>query len=296
MVVGEVMGRLRCVGGVVVAVSLGAGAPTAVAARARPPTDDIVGFDLGFREGQHRFDAGEYLSSARTWARAARLLQEAPENRVNRAAVHEYIASAYRMAVVNGAGEDIIREGLDVLDEYAALATKRYPGEPLPAQVEETREEFRAMLDVTAAAREREMPPPKPVEPEPELSAPQLPPAAPARSRAWKPLVAVGAVSLGAGLGMLGIFVGGLARVRAVEQQYEDNSCRQSSLTDDCAQIARSGRSMDQIATIGVIAAPVLLAAGAAMLAVGLKRRPNRQAIAPVLGRGMVGLMVEGRF
>ncbi|MCY1013514.1 hypothetical protein OV079_49905 [Nannocystis pusilla] len=51
------------------------------------------------------------------------------------------------------------------------------------------------------------------------------------------------------------------------------------------------------MATVGVILAPALLAAGAAMLAVGLKRRAaDRLAVAPTFGPRSAGITWVLRF
>lgn len=283
-----------------VGVSLALGAvPGAASARlAGPPADDVVGFDGGFREGQTHFNAGEYLPAARTWTRAVQLLQEKPENKSNRAAVYGYIAEAYRKAVLNGASEDIIREGLGVLDEYADRYSRHYPGEELPAQVAETREKFRSVIAVAEAAREPVTPAPAPD------STPERPADAGSRGdsapgdKPWRGLTIGGGVALGGGLAMLGMFAGGLARVRATEQQFDDpaNGCSLDDLSGTCAEIDRYGRSMDRVATAGIIMAPMLLAAGAAMLAIGLKRRSAQRTIAPVFGPRVAGLVWEQRF
>lgn len=280
-----------------VSLSLGAVPGAASARLAGPPADDVVGFDVGFREGQTQFNAGEYLPAARTWTRAVQLLQEKPENKSNRAAVYGYIAEAYRKAVLNGASEDIIREGLGVLDDYAARYSQLYPGEDLSAQVAETREEFRSVIDAADAAREPVAPAPAP-EPTADAGSGRSRGDSAPGDRPWKGLTIGGGVALGGGLAMFGMFAGGLARVRATEQQFDDpaNGCSLDDLSGTCAELDRYGRSMDRVATVGIIMAPMLLAAGAAMLAIGLKRRSAQRTIAPVFGPRMAGLVWEQRF
>ncbi|MCY1013513.1 hypothetical protein OV079_49900 [Nannocystis pusilla] len=182
--------------------------PAVVAAAAPAPADDLVKFDLGFREGQEQFNRGEYLAAARTWSAAVERLRETPDHKDNRAAVHGYIAEAYRKSVQNGAGLDIVREGLAVLDRYAERFTAAYPGEALPAPVVETRAQFRAASDAAAAPAE---PPPEP-EPERPASVPSDPIDAPGPIRPWRGLTIGGGVSLGLGLASLGMFVGGFVR------------------------------------------------------------------------------------
>ncbi|MFZ6181100.1 hypothetical protein [Nannocystis pusilla] len=273
--------------------SLSLGPAVAVAAPA--PADELVKFDLGFREGQEQFNRGEYLAAARTWSAAVEPLRESPDHKDNRAAVYGYIAEAYRKSVQNGAGLDIVREGLAVLDRYAEQFTAAYPGEALPAPVVETRDQFRAASDAAVAPAEPAAEP----EPERPSSVPSDPIDAPAPARPWRGLTIGGGVSLGLGLASLGMFVGGFVRARAAERQYDDpvNACPPSDPTGECAQIDGRGRSSSAAATVGVILAPALLAAGAAMLAVGLKRRAADQwAVAPTFGPRSAGVTWVLRF
>ncbi|WP_434424457.1 hypothetical protein [Nannocystis pusilla] len=274
-------------------VSLSLGPAVAVAAPA--PADDLVKFDLGFREGQEQFNRGEYLAAARTWSAAVERLRETPDHKDNRAAVYGYIAEAYRKSVQNGAGLDIVREGLAVLDAYAGQFTAAYPGEALPAQVVETRDQFRAASDAAVA--------PAGPAPEPESERPSSVPSdpidAPAPARPWRGLTIGGGVSLGLGLASLGMFVGGFVRAREAERQYDDpiNACPPSDPTGECAEIDGGGRSSSAVATVGVILAPALLAAGAAMLGIGLKRRAaDPWAVTPTLGPRSAGLTWVLRF
>lgn len=282
--------RFRVVLALVVGVSLSLGPAASNIAWAGPPADDVVGFDAGFKDGQTQFNRGEYLSAARTWGRAVQLLQETPENKENRAAVYGYIAESYHKAVLNGASEDIIREGLGVLDAYADRYSRQYPGEELPAQVAETRDKFRSLIDAADAAR-------KPAEPTPSpVPAPAADDSRSDSSPVKRPgmgLIIGGGVSLGAGLATLGMFAGGLARVRAAQQEFDDpeNGCSLENPTGMCAEFDRQGRSMDGLATFGIFAAPVLLAAGAAMLAIGLKRRAVQRTVAPVFSPRMAGFV-----
>lgn len=277
-------------------MSLGPQAASAAAGQ-EPPADDIVGFDAGFRDGQGQFNRGEYLSAARTWTGAIALLSESPDNKDNRAAVHGYVADAYRKAVLNGASDEIIREGLAVLDAYASGFMEHYPGEELPAQVAEARAVFRAAIEAAEAAEEPEPEPviaPAPVvAPEPSGGADAV-----AGEKPWLGLTIGGGVALGGGLAMMGMFVGGLVRTRQATAEFDKpvNACSSANITGRCAEIDEYARSMDRVATIGVVAGPVLLAAGAVMLAIGLKRRSARRTIAPVFSPRMAGIVWTQQF
>ena len=64
----------------------------------------------------------------------------------------------------------------------------------------------------------------------------------------------------------------------------------------DCADIYAAGKTANTTAVIGLVAAPLLIGAGAAMLVVASRRRGNQQALVPALGRGYVGLSWQRRF
>ncbi|WAS91660.1 hypothetical protein [Nannocystis punicea] len=269
-----------------------------VVVRAAPaPADDLVKFDIGFREGQEQFNRGEYLTAARTWAVAVERLRESPDNKDNRAAVYSYIADAYRKSVNNGAGIDIVREGLAALDGYAAQFGEAYPGEALPPQVAETRDQFRAASEAIDAAAQPKDPAPPATPPGPSAPVDAPPPGKP-----WRPLAIGGGVSLGLGLASLGLFAGGLVRVGEAERQYNDsaNACPldPKAATGACAEIDADGKSANAMAAVGLVLAPALLGAGAALLAIGLKRRAaaKRVVVAPTFGPRSAGLTWVLRF
>jgi tetratricopeptide (TPR) repeat protein len=266
--------------------------------RAAPaPADDLVKFDIGFREGQEQFNRGEYLTAARTWSVAVERLRESPDNKDNRAAVYSYIADAYRKSVNNGAGIDIVREGLAALDAYAAQFDAAYPGEALPTQVIETRDQFRAAseaYDAAAKPQEREPSGPPP--------GPSAPVDAPPPAKPWRPLAIGGGVSLGLGLASLGVVLGGIARSREAQREYNDaaNACPSDpkQATGICAESNADGKAGNAMQVVGLVLAPALLGAGAALLAIGLKRRAaaGRVAVAPTFGPRSAGLTWVLRF
>jgi hypothetical protein len=270
-------------------VTLSLGPASAAAAPA--PADDLVKFDAGFREGQAQFNRGEYLAAARTWTAAVARLRESPDNKDNRAAVYTYIAEAYRKTVLGGAGIDIVREGLAVLDAYAESHAAAYPREVLPPQIAETRRHFRAASEAADAAAKDSIS---------GSSSPQGGVDGAADPKPWKGLTIGGGVALGLGLGALGMFAGGFVGARRAERDYDDpaNACPASDPVGHCAGIDRHGRSSSAVATVGVILGPALLGTGVALLAIGLRRRAvgRRVAVAPLLGPRTAGLTAVLRF
>ncbi len=265
---------------------------------ARARMDDMVAFDTGFRNGQEQFDRGDFLAAARTWTATAALLRETPETRNNRVAIFEYIADAYQRLLTNGASEPVLREALEVLDAYSEDFIAAYPDAEVPPRVQEARAKFHAILDVEGTPREETEPD---REPTPLLVPAKPPPYHPrptATSRRWKGLVAGGGLVLGGGVAMLGVIGVGLARVLVAKHLYTDpeNGCSLSLPAENCAGWAEQANTGRALQGAGLAAGPLMVAAGAAMLAVGLKRRSARLAWAPVLGPRMFGLVWERRF
>ncbi len=108
------------------------------------------------------------------------------------------------------------------------------------------------------------------------------------------PLIAAGAalIAVGAGAGSL-IAVGAIQGGRIREDQrlpgYDD---------EQRDRIDAQGRTMNALMIAGLVATPVFVGGGAVLVAIGAKRRRASKlaSVAPVVGRGMAGLVVRGRF
>jgi hypothetical protein len=261
-----------------------------VTAAAAPAEPDLAAVDQGFRRGQVEFNRGEYLTAARTWVEAAALLPETPEHRENRAAIYEYIADAY----TRGTGEKdgaLVLEALNVLDSYADAFSKAYPGQELPPAIVSAQVHLRNRAAVLQAARTEgegiKRPPPPP-----SRTQEQPPP------KPWKGLVIGGGVALGASVGMLALFGASLRGVNYYETEFNrmENGCNPNDLVGQCEEYFDKGTSRDRAAVVGLVAAPVFLAAGTALLVLGLRRKLGRQSVTPALGGGVAGVTWRVRF
>lgn len=56
------------------------------------------------------------------------------------------------------------------------------------------------------------------------------------------------------------------------------------------------GKRADAAATVGLVAAPLLVAAGVAVLVIAVRRKSTCQAASPLLGPGLVGVSFVRRF
>jgi hypothetical protein len=282
---------LRCL--VLVSVTCSWSLPVARAAPAEVgQTPDLAAFDRGFRAGQEELERGEYLVAARSWTRAAGLLPESAEHKENRRAIHEYIAEAYAKAAEAGIDDETAREGLAALDAYAAGFAAAYAQESLPPLVEQVRTSFRARLEASeraaaeaARAAVVEAPPPEP--------APVRPP-----SRPWKGLAIGGGLATAGGAAMVAMFAVNAAWSRSATAAFDDPAkmCDLDALAGECADIDARGRRTNATAIAGLVAAPLLLGAGIAMLVLAKRRKASNTALAPALGPGMAGLVWHQRF
>lgn len=270
------------------AVAVATPAPReAAAAPAKKPRSRPAAsaFEEGFEAGQNQFDRGDYLDAARTWVRTTALLPETPENRDNRVAIHEYIADAYTRALASDPDPEVLREAVDALDRYADEFTAAYPGDPLPTKVASARDDLRERLE----PRDAPAPEPAPAAPEPDSAPPAQP---------WKGLAIGGGVALGGGAAMLLMAAVGAARAERHERAFDDpaNACSLQQPEGACAGIYADGLRANRTAVAGLVLGPLLLAGGVSMLVVAMRRKTSPRAIAPLFGRGLVGVSWQRRF
>jgi len=81
-------------------------------------------------------------------------------------------------------------------------------------------------------------------------------------------------------------------------QQAREDSKNPEYSEEHRHRIDERGRTMNAVFIAGLVATPVLVGAGAAMLGVGLHRRQRRgvTALAPSVGPNFAGLTLSGRF
>ena len=270
--------------------------PPMVQAAAPPGTSSqqLAAFEAGFTEGQAMFDRGEYLAAARVWISAASNLSEVTANRDNRVAVYEYVVDAYTRGLAETADAEPLREAVAALDAYCDGFTRAYGTEtPLSAKIVSGLEELRRRLQVARA---------KPTAPPPPASEPTAPPPTdePAPSgKPWLGLTIGGGVLLGLGAGAVALAAAGAARGDAFEARFDDpaHACDLGAPTGACAEFYDAGKASNAMGVAGLVAAPLLIGGGVALLVVGLRRKSAaRHALTPSLGPGFAGFVLQGRF
>lgn len=279
----------------------------------------MTAVDAAFRRGQEQFDQGQYLSAARTWTAAAALLPETAEHTGNRAGIYKYITQAYRLALSAEPDQSELVEALTVLDNYANSFSLAHAGRTIAPEIEETRALLRTRLSELQLNRSAPpadagpRPPPPATSAPPADAGPRTPPAAsgppadtgrappapagrPAGTpRPWKGLALGGGLALAGSAAMLLIAVTGATQVPALEAEY-DSDCRPGDLSGRCGDIYRGGQAANRMQVAGLVGAAVLLSAGAAMVAVSVRRKSRQYTLAPALSPASAGATLRLEF
>ena len=258
-------------------------------------------------EAQQKYADGLYADAARTYAR---ILEVLPENKINREERDNTLLlalavyrDAYKQQRIPG-DKDAIRKSAQLLctaevhyQKYLDTYHDEYGGAADPSKAaRESYGELKALM--SEAEGEIGSPPcgPAPAEvkpPEPEPSDEiDLTGVDPPRGPSGIGLIVGGAVTMGAGLGAISmIVIGGGNRRKAVKIR-DDEMSTPAEISNAKDNIKRA----NGLLIAGSVTTAVLLAGGAAMLGIGIKRRLRYMAFSPSLDRGYVGLSLQGRF
>lgn len=249
-------------------------------------------------QGQASFDAGDYRAAAASWQR---ILDVLPEDTLNREERENALLIAleaykheYRQALaVKGAPatEDVerLRLSLTLCKEYAAELTRVYGSQGnVDGSVFESRAEIEAMLAEAGAPRDT-----TPVIPTIETG-PQLERTLVDRGTSGTGLIVAGSLTAAAGLGMIPLIVIG---ARELKESNAERDAAQDMMDPLAEQAADDHhRSANAMLITGSVLCGVLLAGGATMLGIGIRRRVRYMAMSPVMGPQYVGVGVGGRF
>lgn len=264
-------------------------------------------------EAQQMFEDGDYAQAAHTYAR---ILEVLPENKVNLEErdntlliALEVYREAYKKQRTAGDKEaaKLLCTAQGHYDKYLATYREEYGGAMNPSKAAlESNEALQTLLtEAEAALGAPPCGPPPPTKAEVDIETPPPPPPPetptfPGRSGAG--LIIAGALTITAGLGTSSmIIVGGINRrkARRVLDRENDEDATEAEMTMLEAEknLARENRRRANGLIIGgSVATAVLLAGGATMLGIGLRRRMRYMAFVPETGRGYVGLSLQGRF
>ncbi|MBA3549792.1 MAG: hypothetical protein H0T76_25205 [Nannocystis sp.] len=265
-------------------------------AHAAPPAtrEQMAAFEAGFTAGQASFDSGEYLAAVELWITAAGRLPEVTAHREHRLAVYQYVADAYARGLADETEVEPLGAAVAALDAYCEGFTRSYGTEtPLDPKIVRILADLRGRLDAAVAIRELQAAPQEGAGRPPPITLVPAP-------KPWKGLTIGGGILLGLGLGAVALAATGAARGQYLETRFDDpiNACDLERLQGHCADLHADGERNNAVAIAGTILAPLLLGGGAALLVMGLKRRPHRtrHALAPALAPSFIGLRLGGRF
>lgn len=291
-----------------------------------------------YDEGDKKNSEGDFKGAAEAWGRLLVLLPEEQANRATRESLLLNILDAYmnaylRIPAADGA-KDIaqLREGKTTYELYLKQYHAVYGKDrAISAAVQQKADELMSAL----AKAEEEAKGPA-VKPDPadggdtkqndgnttvDNPPNQLTPERPQSQSNGMGLIVGGAITAGLGLGAIGILVAGSVIAQKAEREYERADVDANKLcaaAGGCGNLStehraeydalikkrddadKRGTSANALTITGAVLTPVLLGAGATMLALGIKRRraatSKNVAMAPAFGRGFTGISIAGRF
>jgi hypothetical protein len=310
-----------------IAVAVLAGSPLAHAAVT--PRTQTTAVPKGAARDRHQLgrkahDAQRWTEAAQAWAD---VLDQIPENPVNRTVRMNLVLDtidAHRAVYAQTGDIAHLRTALDVYYRYFAVFKATYNSPNIPRPVVVARFELKEEIQ-RAESAQRSSPPPAPaVQPDeplpddppsssddPDATTTVAEPLEPVRftadtsrgrdrpsstrsDRTSTGLIIGGSATLALGLGASSMIAVGAIGGRQAREDSKD-----PRFTEEQRQnIDRQGRTMNTVFIAGLVATPVLVGAGAAMLGIGLHRRQSRgiASVTPRLGRGFAGVSISGRF
>lgn len=284
-----------------------------------------------YSEGDKKNGEGDFTGAAESWTRALVLLPEEGANQATRENLLLNVLDAHINAYKRLPGEDgkkniaHLQEGKKTYELYLQQYRAVYgSGRAISSAVQQKSDELNAAL--AKAEEENKVPDPVPdPTPDPDVGpTPDPTPPGPSPGPNGMGLIVGGSISAALGLGGIGMLIGaGVASTRA-EKDYEGaqdeakticstypNGCNnlepdeQTAYDDKLTEIDEAdkrGRRANTLQIVGGVLGGVLLGAGAAMLAIGIKRHKTSKAfrgnasLTPSLSPGFAGAVLRARF
>ena len=197
----------------------------------------------------------------------------------------------------------------ETLTEFIEAAEKARKGKGKKSgdviRATELRSEVRSQIDVARKdapdlnCATVEYPSDAGVEPEPEPEPEKAAPRPRTPRKIDKPLVITGAALSGFGLIMVGLMAGGLVRGKRAEDEGEALVTKSPTIPaddPDLLDIDRRGKVGNRMAIAGGVLGALALGTGVALLALGLRGRPSKVAVAPAMSPRGGGLTLRWQF
>jgi hypothetical protein len=312
--------KTRSLAAALVAAALIAGVPGLAEAAAKPRTElksvPKGAARLRYQAGKTDYDAKRWTEAGQAWSD---VLDQIPENPVNRNVRMNIVLdaiAAYRTAYEQTGEVRHLETALDTYYRYFSVFKSTYNSPNIPRPVVVERFALKEEIERVKSSQPTPPPPPdageplatvEPVDPSPSTEPTSTtPPPDDGRTvsfstndrgdkdRTSTGLIIGGAVTMAAGVGASSMIVVGAVG----GQQAREDSKNPEYSEEQRQRIDERGRTMNAVFIAGLVATPVLVGAGAAMLGVGLHRRQRRgvTAVAPSVGPNFAGLTLSGRF
>ena len=286
-------------------LSLSLAAPvSAVHARAPIEVDTVDRAKQLNQDGQRRFNEQDFEGAAAAWIRILEVLPENATNREERDNTLLITLEAYKEAALRfdrGEGQDALKREIDVLrkalaarDEYVRDFRRAYGnGASVSTALEASAEQVATMLAAAEKRLGEREPKDQPLIVDHPDSLADQPFRAP-RGPSGNGLIAGGAVLIALGLGSTSMIIIGAKQAKDARREHRD---AQDAMNEDAMQSAdRKGKRANGLIAGGAVMTGVFIAGGAAMLALGIRRRVRYQAFTPMVGPQYVGIGWTGRF
>lgn len=288
-----------------------------------------------FAAGKKAFTSGDYARAGDEWAAILNGLPETTKTQGTRMRLVLDTIASYREAYQVDGDVSHLQAGMDTYYAYFTAYKGAYGTPAIPRPVVTARHELKAELDeandkanddddaagaaaATVAAGDSDTDPSDnpddssspTAQPADDPSAPTggsdaggsdagttvaISTGQPTADRNGTPLIAAGAVLMAVGVG-----ASSLIAVGAIQGKRLRNDQKQPGFDDEQrARMDKQGRTMNAVLIAGVVATPVLVGAGIALVAVGAKKRKQsalRASVTPMFSRGVAGINVSGRF
>jgi hypothetical protein len=245
-----------------------------------------------YDRGRGKFETFDYIGAIELWTQAYTELPETDEFTGIRAKLMFNIAAARLSAFEIDDNIAHLRQAKRLMDLYVDSIGEATDEEAADARAWQEKISVRLVEAEAERKRDRKADKPKP----PVATRPD--PKAARRARA---MTISGAVTLSIGIAALGAMGGGLVWGASLESRGKGRVDAEPDLpADELGKVVSQGKTANGLAIGMGVASGVLIGTGIGLLVAGRlaakKQGPSQRAVAPVFGRGLVGITARWRF
>lgn len=242
-----------------------------------------------YDRGRAKFETVDYLGAIELWTEAFAILADSPSGGSIKAALTYNIATAQERAFNIDHDVTHLRQAVELMMRYQKAVPTLFgdtaEGTEESAKIQSRIDALQARIAEVEAA-DRPASPAGPVEDAGTQDKPAPDPTA-------RPLIISGVVLTVVGVAGMGVMAGGLS----IGNRSNDLSGLSPMDYEGRQERFQQGERGNTLAYVGGIGGGLLLATGAVLLGLGIKRkRSSTVALAPWSGPGVAGATVRGRF